>query len=82
MVRIQKLTVSVTNQGDRSSVTNSVLSPETPYSYREQAHRSSVPQPTVKAAESVPRPQVKPAESVPRPQVKPADSAPRHAKTK
>jgi hypothetical protein len=57
MVKIQRLTVSITNQSDTGSVTNSILSPESPYSYREQAHRSSVPQPTVKPVESAPRPQ-------------------------
>ena len=57
VVKIQRLTVSTSNQGDKASVTNSIISPESPYSYREQAHRSSVPQPTVKPAESAPRSQ-------------------------
>lgn len=57
VVKIQRLSVSISKQDDRASVTNSLSNPQSPYSYREKAHHSSVPEPTVKASAVAPEPQ-------------------------
>ena len=57
MVKIERLKVSISKLDDKSSVTNSIVNPESPLSYRERDHRSSVPQRTVKPSESVAEPQ-------------------------